>query len=51
MTKEDIREEYDKKCKYNMYKIDGGFPYRNDEYLDYLENKIIELDKQIIREI
>jgi hypothetical protein len=54
MIKEDIRKEFGED-KIIALKSDGVHPtyieYYNEKYIDFLENKIIELDKQIIREI
>ena len=49
MTKEDIRKEFG---FYWAPKYLGSciYPLKED-YINYLENKIIELDKQIIRAI
>lgn len=53
MTKDDIRKEYNKQ-QHEFLQFDNeneAYSIKAVRYIKWLENKIIELNKQIIKEI
>lgn len=42
MTRDELREMYDNSCKNNIDKIDESFPDQNINYIEWLEDRLLE---------
>lgn len=53
MTREELRDKYDKTCKYNIDKIDGGYPGdpQSMKYIEWLEDNLFEAYELILEEL